>query len=80
MCRQPQAQAVEDQLGYFVNNVERMKYRTFRRQGFFIGSGVIEARFWRYTAFTPAADWKSFGNPGSTRQAALNDALPLAAW
>ena len=40
---QPQAQAVEDELGYFVRNVERMKYGTFRRQGFFIGSGVIEA-------------------------------------
>jgi hypothetical protein len=40
---QAQAEAVEEQLGYFVNNVERMKYRTFRRQGFFIGSGVIEA-------------------------------------
>lgn len=39
----PQAEAVEEELGYFVNNVERMKYRTFRRQGFFIGSGVIEA-------------------------------------
>lgn len=40
---QPQAQAVEEKLGYFVRNVARMKYRTFRRQGFFIGSGVIEA-------------------------------------
>jgi hypothetical protein len=39
----PQAQAVEDELGYFVRNVERMKYGSFRRQGFFIGSGVIEA-------------------------------------
>lgn len=39
----PQAEAVEEELGYFVNNVQRMKYRTFRRQGFFIGSGVIEA-------------------------------------
>lgn len=39
----PQAQAVEDALGYFVHNVERMHYRTFRRQGLFIGSGVIEA-------------------------------------
>jgi len=38
-----QAQAVEDELGYFVNNVERMQYGTFRRQGFFIGSGVVEA-------------------------------------
>lgn len=36
-------QEVEEQLHYFVHNVARMKYRTFRRQGFFIGSGVIEA-------------------------------------
>lgn len=40
---QPQAQKVQEQLGYFVHNVERMQYRTFRRQGLFIGSGVIEA-------------------------------------
>jgi hypothetical protein len=38
-----QAPAVEKQLGYFINNVERMQYGTFRRQGFFIGSGVVEA-------------------------------------
>jgi hypothetical protein len=38
-----QAAAVEKTLGYFVNNVERMQYGTFRRKGFFIGSGVIEA-------------------------------------
>jgi len=37
------APAVEEALGYFVNNVGRMQYGTFRRQGFFIGSGVIEA-------------------------------------
>ncbi|MGB6065315.1 MAG: ISKra4 family transposase, partial [Desulfomonilaceae bacterium] len=38
-----QAEAVEKELGYFANNVERMQYGTFRRQGFFIGSGVVEA-------------------------------------
>ena len=38
-----QAPAVEKELGYFVHNVGRMQYGTFRRQGFFIGSGVIEA-------------------------------------
>src|SRR5437879_11201138 len=38
-----QAQTVEDALGYFVNNVKRMQYGTFRQQGFFIGSGVVEA-------------------------------------
>lgn len=39
----PQAQKVYEALGYFVHNVQRMQYRTFRRQGLFIGSGVIEA-------------------------------------
>lgn len=39
----PQAKAVEKALGYFDHNVARMQYRTFRRQGLFIGSGVIEA-------------------------------------
>ena len=39
----PQAEAVEKELGYFINNVARMQYGTFRRRGFFIGSGVIEA-------------------------------------
>jgi hypothetical protein len=36
-------QTVEAQLAYFVHNVLRMKYKTFRSQGLFIGSGVIEA-------------------------------------
>jgi len=36
-------QMVEKELGYFVNNITRMQYGTFRRRGFFIGSGVIEA-------------------------------------
>ena len=38
-----QAKAVEKELNYFVNNVQRMQYGSFRAQGFFIGSGVIEA-------------------------------------
>lgn len=37
------AEAVEATLGYFLNNVPRMQYGTFRAQGLFIGSGVIEA-------------------------------------
>jgi hypothetical protein len=40
---EPHAQAVEKELGYFVSNIPRMQYGTFRRKGFFIGSGVIEA-------------------------------------
>ena len=34
--------AVEEELGYFGRNVDRMQYGTFRKQGLFIGSGVIE--------------------------------------
>ena len=39
----PKAATVEKELNYFVENVNRMQYGTFRRQGYFIGSGVIEA-------------------------------------
>ena len=38
-----QGAVVEEELGYFINNVSRMQYGTFRRKGFFIGSGVVEA-------------------------------------
>jgi len=40
---QPAAAAVEQTLGYFVRNVSRMQYGTFRAAGYFIGSGVVEA-------------------------------------
>ena len=36
-----QAPAVEKELGYFVNNVERMQYGTVRRQGFFIYNSSV---------------------------------------
>ncbi len=34
---------VKKELGYFKNNLERMRYNEFRGQGLFVGSGVIEA-------------------------------------
>jgi hypothetical protein len=37
------ASAVEQALHYFVTNVSRMQYGTFRKAGYFIGSGVVEA-------------------------------------
>ena len=37
------ATAVEQALHYFVSNVSRMQYGTFRKAGYFIGSGVVEA-------------------------------------
>ena len=35
-------EAVEAEMPYFQTNATRMTYRTFRRQGYFIGSGAIE--------------------------------------
>lgn len=37
------AAAVEKALGYFARKVPRMPCRTFRKAGFFIGFGVVEA-------------------------------------
>lgn len=37
------AAAVAEELNYFVNNVSRMQYGSFREKGYFIGSGVVEA-------------------------------------
>lgn len=37
------AEDVEKELHYFVGNIARMQYGTFRKLGYFIGSGVIEA-------------------------------------
>ena len=34
---------MEDELTCFVNNITRRQYGTFRRKGFLIGPGVIEA-------------------------------------
>ena len=37
------AEEVEKELGYFIHNSARMQYGSFRKAGFFIGSGVVEA-------------------------------------
>jgi hypothetical protein len=34
---------VDKELGYFLNNAPRMRYRWFRQCGLFVGSGVVEA-------------------------------------
>jgi hypothetical protein len=39
----PASAAVEEALGYFDRNIGRMQYGTFRQNGWFIGSGVVEA-------------------------------------
>lgn len=39
----PREAAVASALGYFEANLERMQYGSFRKRGYFIGSGVVEA-------------------------------------
>lgn len=36
-------EALRKTIKYFENNLERMRYHEFRRQGLFVGSGVVEA-------------------------------------
>ena len=36
-------ETAEKEIGYLENNLERMAYGTFRKAGYFIGSGVVEA-------------------------------------
>jgi hypothetical protein len=38
-----QQEEIKNQIGYFEKNKERMRYKKFRQQGLFIGSGVVEA-------------------------------------
>jgi hypothetical protein len=38
-----QKNEVERELGYFLNNASRMRYKWFRSRGLFTGSGVVEA-------------------------------------
>lgn len=40
---QPAEHAIAKEIHYFQSNAERMRYDEFRRQGLFVGSGVIEA-------------------------------------
>jgi hypothetical protein len=64
-------QEVEEQLHYFVHNAPRMKYRTFRRQGFFIGSGVIEAGCKTVVGSRCKQSGMFWGKPGAQNVLAL---------
>jgi hypothetical protein len=38
-----QQAALDKEVNYFRNNVDRMRYADFRNRGLFVGSGVVEA-------------------------------------
>ena len=75
-----QAQAVEKELGYFVNNVERMQYGTFRRRGFFIGSGVVEAGCKTVIGARCKQSGMFWGRPGAENILALRCIHAAVAW
>jgi hypothetical protein len=39
----PRRETAEREINYFASNASRMRYATFTREGYFIGSGVVEA-------------------------------------
>jgi len=41
--KEPDAQTAQNHITYFKNNQHRMLYQTYRQNGWFIGSGVVEA-------------------------------------
>ncbi len=43
LARALDTEQAQSQIGYLENNLERMSYGTFRKAGYFIGSGVVEA-------------------------------------
>jgi hypothetical protein len=90
----PQTVSVEEELGYFVRNVERMQYGTFRAKGYFIGSGVVEAgcktvigsrckqsgMFWSESGAENILALRCIHASGRLdERASRNDVLPLAA-
>jgi hypothetical protein len=42
-CTEQGQETLEKEIGYFEKNKNRMRYNDFRRQGLFVGSGVVEA-------------------------------------
>ena len=62
---------VETALGYFVNNVSRMQYGTFRAKKYFIGSGVIEAGCRTVIGKRCKQSGMFWGEPGAEKVLAL---------
>jgi len=42
-CTEEEKESLEREIGYFEKNKHRMRYNDFRKQGLFVGSGVVEA-------------------------------------
>jgi len=63
---------VETALGYFVNNVARMQYGTFRAKNYFIGSGVVEAGCRSLIGKRCKQSGRFWGQPGADKVLAIH--------
>jgi hypothetical protein len=43
VSKETEKEVLKNEIGYFKKNKERMRYNDFRKQGLFVGSGVVEA-------------------------------------
>ena len=73
------AQSVNKALNYFEHNVERMKYGTCRKAGYFIGSGVVEAGCKTVIGSRCKQSGMFWSEDRLNALAASNDSLDLAA-
>lgn len=74
------AKTVEKELAYFVNNSTRMQYGSFRKAGFFIGSGVVEAGCKTVIGSRCKQSGMHWGVPGAQHILALRCIRASARW
>jgi hypothetical protein len=69
------AEATQGELDYLERNRTRMDYRRYRREGWFIGSGVVEAGCKRVIGQRLKQSGMFWTEPGATAVASLRCAL-----
>jgi hypothetical protein len=75
VCGATPSQAVQKELDYLERNRTRMDYRRYRQEGWFIGSGVVEAGCKRVIGQRLKQSGMFWTEPGATAVASLRCAL-----
>ena len=71
---------IEKQIAYFENNQERMLYKTYRQNGYFYGSGVVEAACKTVVGQRLKQSGMLWGRPGAESVLELRCALLGNRW
>jgi hypothetical protein len=74
------ADTVAGQIDYFQNNQQRMRYGTYRKLGYFYGSGVVEAACKTVVGGRLKQSGMLWGQPGAENVLALRCALLSHRW